>query len=78
MLEAFVKTNEINFESESIKKAEQVLKEALMERQGSRIYEEYGVPYILKWSLVQLAQCDALRPDRIAYVVNDCSDNKRF
>ena len=78
MLEAFVKTNEINFESESVKKAEQVLKEALMERQGSRIYEEYGVPYILKWSLVQLAQCDALHPDRIAYVVNDCSDNKCF
>ena len=34
----------------------------------SQIYQEFGVPYILKWSLLQLFECNALRPDRIAYV----------
>ena len=68
MCEEFTQMTDFDTLSEPVKKAECVLKNVFEERQGSQIYQEFGVPYILKWSLLQLFECNALRPDRIAYV----------
>ena len=68
MCEEFTQMTDFDTLSEPVKKAECVLKNVFEERQGSQIYQEFGVPYILKWSLLQLFECNALRPDRIVYV----------
>ena len=52
MCKEFMQITDFNTLSKPVKKAEGILKNVFDERQGSQIYQEFGMPYILKWSLL--------------------------